>query len=261
MGQAGPSALSQGVDQAWSNICAAVSAALIDAELDALPRSCIELTAALAGAGSEQRAARFVAADPGFRSLNLVSDGLAALEGAFAGGPGGVVSVGTGTVGYCRLPNGALRVVSGWGFGVGDEGSGAWLGQRVVQALQHALDGRAQFGALTRAACDVIGDQRQQVYDWMSTATQKDYAGLAKYVFDLEGVDELSSKILQEACFCVEQVALALDRHQTMPLCVMGSVGERLSVRLSSSLKRRIVMPAGTAVDGAIALARSHHKD
>jgi N-acetylglucosamine kinase-like BadF-type ATPase len=88
------------------------------------------------------------------REKNLVekivaeSDFLAALTGAFGGGPGIIVIAGTGAVAVGRTPSGDILRVGGWGYLLGDEGSGFALAQSALIAALKDWDGRGPQTAL-----------------------------------------------------------------------------------------------------------------
>ncbi|WJH35503.1 hypothetical protein N6H14_05655 [Paenibacillus sp. CC-CFT747] len=71
-----------------------------------------------------------------------MEDTEAALEGAFAGGPGILVIAGTGSAAAARTEEGRLLSCGGWGPWFGDEGSGYWLGCEALRAAARAADGR-----------------------------------------------------------------------------------------------------------------------
>ena len=78
-----------------------------------------------------------------FASTVADNDAYAACIGAFAGGSGGIVIAGTGSIGFA-LVNGERYMVGGWGFSLGDHGSGAWLGHHAVRRAALAIDGLLQ---------------------------------------------------------------------------------------------------------------------
>ncbi len=156
-GSAGPSGLGQGVAQAWRHVGQAVAAAFDSAGL-ALPASSqIALGLGLAGAGVPAHHAAFLAADPGYALCRLETDATTQLIGVHGGRPGIVVACGTGSVAAVRTADGSVRQVGGWGFPVGDEGSGAWLGLRAVQQAQAVLDGRSHASVLSAAVLATLG--------------------------------------------------------------------------------------------------------
>lgn len=68
------------------------------------------------------------------------------LAGGHAGRRGEIVAVGTGTIGLAALDaNDVRRTANGWGFSVGDENGGAWLGSRAMGLEPDAFDGALQM--------------------------------------------------------------------------------------------------------------------
>lgn len=73
--------------------------------------------------------------------VRVVHDAAIALEAAFEGGSGLIVIAGTGSVVLARTPDGSIERAGGWGYLIGDEGSGYALGACGLRAVAHAFDG------------------------------------------------------------------------------------------------------------------------
>jgi len=84
----------------------------------------------------------------GVRSVHLAHDSITAYLGALGDERGAVVASGTGVV---TLAVGAAEVarVDGWGYLIGDAGSGYWLGRAALDAVMRAHDGRGAATLLT----------------------------------------------------------------------------------------------------------------
>ncbi len=253
-GQAGPSALGQGVDQAWRNVEAAIANAFADAGVARPPRDACALAAGLSGASHGPWREAFEDADPGYGRLEVETDAFTMLLGAHGGKPGAIVIAGTGSVAEALQADGSRETTGGWGFPVGDEGSGAWLGWEAVRHAQAVLDGRANIGPLARAVCLHCGDDRASMQAWCGGAGQFAYARLARAVFDAEATDPVAAHLLIRATHALEDLALAVDPRGRLPLVLAGSVGERLAQRLRPALRARLAVPRGDAVSGALML-------
>ncbi|MGH7598519.1 MAG: N-acetylglucosamine kinase [bacterium] len=70
------------------------------------------------------------------------SDFMAAHAGAFGGGPGIIVNAGTGVFGFGRTASSENIRVGGWGYLLGDEGSGFAMAQAALIAALKDWDGR-----------------------------------------------------------------------------------------------------------------------
>lgn len=79
----------------------------------------------------------------------VVNDALIALEAGAPGAAGVVVIAGTGSIAYGRDARGRAARAGGWGYVLGDEGSGYWLGRQALRAVLRASDGRGPATPLT----------------------------------------------------------------------------------------------------------------
>jgi glucosamine kinase len=245
-GEAGASALGQGAEQAWRHIGEAIAAAAVPG---LLLQDC-GLGLGLSGTGVPAQLRAFVAADPGVARFTLVTDGLVALLGAHGGQPGALLISGTGSVAEALLPDGRRRMVGGWGWQIGDEGSGAWLGQQAMKLAQAAYDSRAAAGPLVQSVWRQAGATREELLGFCAQAGQGGYASLAPLVFEHEADDPAASALLAEAARALDALAAAL--HPTLPLALAGSIALRLSSRLSPALQSRRVEPQSEPVAGAL---------
>ena len=79
----------------------------------------------------------------------VVNDALIALEAGAPGAEGVVVVAGTGSIAYGRDARGRAARAGGWGYLLGDEGSGYWIGRHALRAVVRAADGRGKATSLT----------------------------------------------------------------------------------------------------------------
>lgn len=79
----------------------------------------------------------------------VVNDALVALQAGVGDDPGIVIVSGTGSIAYGRNAAGRAARAGGWGYVLGDEGSGYWLGRMALRAVVRAADGRGGATALT----------------------------------------------------------------------------------------------------------------
>jgi glucosamine kinase len=251
-GEAGPSALGQGAEQAWRHTQQAFTQACAEAGLAPPPLSDCAIGLGLSGATIAEQARAFLASQPGYAHLVLENDGYTTVLGAHGGAPGAVVAAGTGTVGEALCTDGSRLLISGWGWVTGDEGSGAWLGIKAMRHAQQALDGREPAGALAQAVWAMTGPGRDAMAAWCLAAGQHGYARLAPLVFEQAGTDALAQQFLDEAVVELEKLALALDPAGRLPLALCGSVAQRLAPFFSDVLRARCVAPQGDSAHGAL---------
>ncbi|MBI3369818.1 MAG: ATPase [Burkholderiales bacterium] len=252
--EGGPSALGQGIEPAWVNIQRAIARAFAAADLATAEPSDCAIGLGLAGAHSPARARAFLQLAPAYGRIALDTDAGTALLGAHGGEAGAIVAAGTGSVGEALRRDGRRISVGGWGFGIGDEGSGGWLGLAAMRLAHAALDGRMPTGALARAVWRVAGGQRDALMDWCAQAGQHGFAQLAPLVFDWAEGDPAAGHLLDQAAEALCDIARALDPLAELPLIVTGSIGLRLAARLPREIQIRCVAPQGDAMAGALRL-------
>ncbi len=236
--EAGPSALGQGVQQAWKNVSQAIEGSFHAANVHAWQPAECAVGLGLAGAIVPKHNRDFMQVANRFGEIELANDGYTALLGAHGGGPGAIVAAGTGSIGEALRDDGEHVSVGGWGYPVGDEGSGAWLGMCAMREAQLASDGRGPAGPLVHAIRAVAGNSREALLAWCERDTR-------------------SAEWLNDAARATDGIVLALDPDGRLPLVVTGSIGQRLQRRLAPSIRARLVEPAGDAVDGALHLIRA----
>jgi N-acetylglucosamine kinase-like BadF-type ATPase len=152
------------------------------------------------------------------RTENLVShvrvttDIEIALAAAFGDGPGIVVSAGTGSVAVGRDRAGKQYRIGGYGWQMGDEGSGYAIGRASLGAVSRAVDGRSPNTALSDR---VLQASRSADFDslvrWAAGASPAEVAALAPHVLAVaaEG-DPLAQGIADYAARELSQLAICL---------------------------------------------------
>lgn len=88
----------------------------------------------------------------------LASDMTTSHLGALRGQAGVVVAAGTGSVALCVSPTGVTARADGWGFLLGDAGSGYAIGRQGLDAALRAHDGRGGSEAMRVLAQRRYGD-------------------------------------------------------------------------------------------------------
>ena len=86
----------------------------------------------------------------GFKSRTLiVNDALVALVAGVGDNPGVVLVAGTGSIAYGRDAADRAARSGGWGYLLGDEGGGFWIGRSALAAVVRQFDGRGPATMLT----------------------------------------------------------------------------------------------------------------
>jgi glucosamine kinase len=199
----------------------------------------------------------------GLASCAVTSDAIAAHVGACGGGPGAVLSAGTGSVAVAVSPEGRVRLVDGVGQWLGDDGSGAWIGLEGLRAALRARDGRGPETLLERLAGEAFGDLETlpRTLSQSGNVAQA-AAAFAGAVCAAADTDAAAASIIDTAARSLARTALAAVRHAGMPRIILVGGLRELGPRLLDPWRAitvdagvDILEPLGTALDGAARLA------
>ena len=201
--------------------------------------------------------------------LVLTSDAITSHVGAFAGGEGAMVAIGTGAVGIGLGPEGLVRV-DGLGYWLGDDGGGSWIGRLALRNVLGARAGgpatsllaaaEARYGDLARlpttlaAGDEVAATTAAFAPDVVAAAEAGD--AIAVGVLDAAGA-ALAQTLGNAAALSGADRVTAVGGLAGVPLLM-----ERLRGHLPEGLAW--VEPKGTSLDGAVLLAERHdlpHED
>jgi glucosamine kinase len=191
-----------------------------------------------------------------FASVAADNDAYIACVGAFSGGRGGIVIAGTGSIGLA-LVKGERHMVGGWGFQLGDHGSGAWLGHHAVRRAALCLDGLLQPTNLIEDVLNRVGSTRNDISHWSETATPRDYAAFAPLVFENAAkADVQAMMIVIEGASAISKLGHALLARGAKRLCLLGGLSAVYPIYLDADVRAALVAPEADAMDGAIMMAR-----
>lgn len=264
--ESGPSSLTLMGASAWQAIMQAAKDILGQANLDLSALNSAHFGLGLAGANNTTLKRLFLTKAPEAASINISTDAFVAVLGAHGGNSGGVVSVGTGSVGYSLADDGSSWQSGGWGYPADDKGSGAWIGHEAVAASLKVLDGRLidPPGGLSfyREILLCCGDRRESILDWLHEATPTDFAGLAPSVVAAAKVGhDMATDILTRAGVEIDELALALDPTRRMPMALVGGLADPLAPYLPPALSNWVRPARAGAIAGALMLARGEAPD
>ncbi len=93
-------------------------------------------------------------------AILVVNDALIALQAGLGKESGIVIVSGTGSIAYGRNAKGEASRAGGWGYMLGDEGSGYWIGRLALRAVVRHADGRGRATALTPKVLAHFGVER-----------------------------------------------------------------------------------------------------
>ena len=211
----------------------------------------------IAGAGNKSLASEFKSAlNLRLGKLTIVSDARTSLYGANLGNPVAVVALGTGSVGMRMLEDGKEFIVGGWGFSIGDQGSGAKLGQMAIHQSLTEIDcfGKT-VSLLGRRISDLLGKERADILEWIRHAQPHEYAAIAPLIFELKNNCEAAAAVLSIHLQKVDNLIKVTLADTKLPLVVLGGLAEPTKAIMPKKLLSRLSAAKGNAVDGACILA------
>jgi glucosamine kinase len=190
-----------------------------------------------------------------FASLIIDTDAYASCLGAFGGGDGAILILGTGSGGLAIVRGKRLNV-GGWGADIADEGSGMAIGRLAIRKSLWALEGMAP---LTPLADDILNEFERKPANaviWAGKATPGDFARFAPRVFAFAATDDaLAADILRQTA---AEATMLIDRLVMLGAPVVAMIGgifPHLYPWFSAETQTHLVKPAADAMDGAILMA------
>lgn len=190
-----------------------------------------------------------------FRQSRVETDAEIALEGAVGSGDGAMAILGTGTA-YMARHDGLSRAIGGWGFQVGDQGSGARIGRDLLEQTLLAHDGIRPASPLTTEILNVFRGNPEDLVEFTATAKPGDFGGFAPKVFDhAERGDAVAAAIIAKAVSDVEAALAGLDLREGDPLCLLGGLAPLYATRLSARYRALLRPPLDDALGGAVRMA------
>lgn len=241
-----------------------------------------------AGAGNpDNREVLSAKLNQNFDHIHIYNDGRTSLYGASSGKPVIVLAMGTGSIAMRLNDDGIEERFGGWGFTVGDLGSGANMGRALVRTTLVELD-KNQIGndlllaeTVERMVSDdhnkintetEKGDDRiernnlsddkrritQSISQWIKSATPTDFAAFSPLIFEYADQSQLAKTIINDAAFWLEDLAKTAgfghEKYEHLPIMIIGGLAQAITPFLSIDLQKRLAIPDGNSVDGAIFL-------
>ena len=246
-GQGGPSnPRAVGFETAFENITSAVVAAWSDCGLPKRPIDRAAVCLAGAGREDEQVKVRSWMIEQGIAlRVQMISEAEAVLAAARSQGLETCVTTsdesgaeaevalicGTGSLAWGRRADQTSRVArsGGWGYLLGDEGSGYWIGQQLLQLACRAADGRSKDELVLQAVLkhlSLIPASELVAWCYGDSASRNRIANLAKLAFELRSMDTVAAIINHAATELALMIAAVIEQLEvhSFTLAVAGSV-------------------------------------
>ena len=255
-GIAGPAAVRIGLDKSLAAVEHACHGALEEAKLPTEALADADAAIGLAGIGRKGVLEQLTARKQPYRSVVYVNDATVACIGAHAGADGGIVIVGTGSIGFAVVGGREIRV-GGYGFPISDEGSGADLGLGGIRLALRAFDGRGMETSFTHEVMARFDNDPFEAVGWMDRASATDYATFAPLVVrHANDGDPVARAVIRDAAEKIDELVRRLVERGAPRVALLGGLASPIEPWLAPDVQRRLSPIQGDAVDGALHLAR-----
>ena len=191
-----------------------------------------------------------------FARNKILNDGEITLEGAIGPVDGCIGALGTGSV-FVGRKNGITKLTGGWGFNLGDDGSGAKLGKELMRLSIRCHDGLNEHTDLTIEFLKKFKNNIKSIVEITKSFKPKDYADFAPEIFTaMDNHDSNAKKIIESEVILIEQSLMASGFSEQNAFCLIGGLGKLFLPFLSDKFINTCKPPKGNALQGAIAIAK-----
>ncbi|MCZ4274142.1 BadF/BadG/BcrA/BcrD ATPase family protein [Maritalea porphyrae] len=213
--------------------------------------------AGLAGAGAADEGCITQARTAlGFAKTYIVTDIELTLAACLGSDDGVVVMIGTGSF-LVHQKDGRLQRTGGWGFELGDECGGAWLGRELLRDTIKAFDGQFAHSQLTQSVLDEFGGSPHQMIEFARCAHAKEFARLApKLIAAYDSHDANAIKIVARAVDILIAMLGPAEKICAQRLCLTGGLGPIYQNWLPTAYQAICYPVTNGPLDGAFMLVQ-----
>lgn len=161
--------------------------------------------------------------------LRVGGDGACGLNAAFGpSGDGLLMIVGTGSTLLMRK-DGQCSEIGGWGYLLGDEGSGYDMGRRAVTAALRAYDGRGEQTLLTRLLEQKAGVPIGRITDQLYASGRRGIASCAGVLIQAAMAGDDVARTQMDECVAELRLHISVARRRApnLRLAVSGGLPSR----------------------------------
>ncbi len=193
-----------------------------------IPKEDMVISLGLAGYGREAQVREKMenALKTSFHDLTYVlhNDIEIALEGAFLGEDGIMLVAGTGSIVFMKQ-EGETERCGGWGYALGDEGSGYWLAKKMLEVFTKQDDGRLEKTLLHGLVMKTLNlDQGHDIISYVMNTLgneRNQVASLSKILYQAAGEgDPYSLSLFESAAKELAELILAVSKERKGPFQV-----------------------------------------
>jgi N-acetylglucosamine kinase-like BadF-type ATPase len=195
----------------------------------------------------------------------VVSDIELAYRANFSAGEGILLYAGTGSVSYAIDQSGQVHQIGGWGYLLGDEGAGYWIGKEAIRLALFQLESKKTIleGSLSHQVLNAM-----QAHDWETVKSfvyakdRSEIAALSRIV-DSAAIsgDADAVSILNKAAAHLAELVDRIDKNlvrKSLPVIFTGGISASKSLysELEKFLRMRVSISEVNIAFRAAELAR-----
>jgi len=195
----------------------------------------------------------------------VVSDIELAYRANFADGDGILLYAGTGSVVYAIDENASVHQIGGWGYLLGDEGAGYWIGKEAIRCALYQIESKKVIQEASLAALileEISAHDWNTVKGFVYSQDRSAIAALSKIV-DIAALsgDVDAIKILNKAAGHLADLVDRIDKQlmrKSLPIKFTGGISASKSLysELEKFLRMRVSISTADIALRAAELAR-----
>ena len=254
-GAGGPANYLSDPDRAVESVLNAVRQAAMQMGGDAPPLKALVAHVGIAGIMDQEGAIELARVLP-FDICTTSDDRETSALGALGPFNGVLLAVGTGSFAVVQRGD-SVKFVGGWGFKVGDQASGAWLGRALLEYCLLAREGLETASELTSSVLARFDGVPANIISHASTAGPAEFASFAPQIVSAaEYGDPVGVWLMERGAAYLNSVLRIVEITEGERICLIGGLGPHYARYIAPEYRERIFSPKGTALDGALELAR-----
>lgn len=200
----------------------------------------------------------------GVSRLTIENDVYLGYRTAFGDEFGLFLYAGTGSILVYRETNGKLNRIGGWGYLLGDEGAGYWIGREAIRETLRAMEEgrRSSLSDLIMEASG--GDSWDKIKRFVYSTSRENIASLAKPVLQVaeSGSEEAKQVVVRaglELSGLIKRAQKVLD-EDSYPIAFSGGIATDSSI-LKAVIEREVgqevrILSGDTALTAALVAKR-----
>ena len=181
-------------------------------------------------------------------NIEVVLDIVLGFRSHFSFGEGIFLYAGTGSIAIHLDQNGNMYRAGGWGYLLGDEGGGYWIGIQAIRQLLTKIDTGEKFDEFDNEIVEILGGGSwDAIKTFVYSQDRSAIAAVAPKVIALaQSGNALAKRVIQQGAGHLGDLVLQLDQRlggKKLPVVLGGGIanaGELLSREVSKRIGREV---------------------